>query len=421
MRIGYAKIGRAMPLAPDKWGEVGGDNEPPNLLHKLSRRWPEHEFVIIGRNSGEDTQALGFPPNVINPWVNMPKAGGLIHKQAGDDLELRTSLMYDLIRPWVDTLDAIIVWAGQHGTSNQPIPKVGTTDELTKPQESFVNYAGFLIRAINDWRSRDPFTRREVWLCADVRNYLKCRDLKYPPMGVLAQYDFSKQEKHYRWGDPADPAQFDRPDRRVSWSEPNVWIADHNYYYSRLELVGIPEDTVVNTDPTGRGHFGILINENRAYVRVGRKDIMRDWVLPLQPTWMHGKWGKESLAALGVDIQPTPWPTIWSKLATVRTTFTTPASGSGWATTKPWEAFAVGTVCFFHPDYDDQDHILRDAPDELRAWLRVTTPQQLRDRAQAVNADDNLWRWLVEMQRAHFDMAMAEGRCIETIGRWAGL
>ena len=411
-----------MPLDPRKWGQVGGDNEAPALLLTLARRWPEHEFVIIGRNPGEDPQALGYPTNVVNPWHSMPNAAKEIHREAGGDMEMRTALLYDRIRPWTDQMNGVIMWAGQHGTSNQPIPKVGAPDELTRPQESFVNYAGFLIRAINDWRTRDPFTNREVWLCADVRNYLKCRDLKYPPMGILAQYEFIKTEKHFRWNDPAEPwINETDPIAGAAWSEPNVWAANHRYYYSRLEIVGIPTDIAVDLRFADRGHFGVLINENRTYVPKSRKEIVRDWVLPLAPAWLHGKWTDKSLEALGVDIQPTPYNGIWDKLRSVRATLTTPASGSGWATAKPWEAFAVGTVCFFHPDYDDEGFILADAPSELRQWLRVESATDLAARVAAVNSDENLWRWLVTMQRDHFDHAVREQRCVNAIGSWVGL
>jgi hypothetical protein len=416
VKVAYAKIGRAIPLAPAKWGEVGGDNEPPILLNKLARRWPEHEFIIVGRNSGEDPSSLSLPSNVINPWTELRGIASRLHKECGSDLELRTTKMFELIQPYLQDLGGMVVWAGQHGTSNQPIPKVGQPDELTKPQESFVNYAGFIIRFINEWRDANP-GKAEVWLCADVRNFLKARDLKHPPIGILGQYDFTKMEKHYRWNDPAEP----HPDV-ATWSEPNVWSARHTYHYARLEVTGIPSTTPVNFDPTGRDSFGIVINEARGYVKLSRKDAMRDWVLPCQPAWVHGKWSDESLRALGdIQVSPLPWPDIWAKLATVRSTFTTPSSGSGWATTKPWEAFAVGTVCFFHPDYDDQDNILRDAPPELAAWLRVTTPEELRSRVDHLTRDDATWEWLVRLQRDHFEKAMTENTCIETIGRWAGL
>ena len=415
MRVGYAKIGRAMPLAQAKWGEVGGDNEPPILLDKLARMYPQHEFVIIGRNSGENPQAIGLPANVTNPWEDLKGVPRTIHKECGDDLEKRTAMMYELIAEPAASLDAFIVWAGQHGTSNQPIPKVGAPDELTKPQESFVNYAGFIIRAINDWRAVDPVARREVWLCSDVRNYLKCRDLALPPIGVLAQFDWHKTEKHYRWNTPGQPWA------GSEWSEPNVWSSRHDYHYARLELVGIRPDTSFYLSPELRNDFGMIVNENRAYVSNDRKSILKEWVLPMQPSFIHGKWSDKSLAELGVDIQPTPWETIGAKMAQVRCTLTTPASGSGWATAKPWECFASGTICFFHPDYDSQDHILADAPPELHQWLRVDTPAELKQRIDMLSADHATWEWLARMQRAHFDKAMAESLAEQTIGRWAGL
>src|SRR5690606_24452107 len=140
-----------------------------------------------------------------------------------------------------------------------------------------------------------------------------------------------------------------------------------------------------------------------------RFTAMRDWVLPLEPDWVHGTWSKESQEKLGRTIEPAPWEAYYPQLHSVRCTFTTPSSGSGWATTKPWEAFAAGTVCFFHPVYDDQYNILAEAPDYLYAWLRVSTPEELKVRVDHLNsrAGGSDWQALVASQRAHFDRAMS--------------
>ena len=173
MRIGYAKLGRSMPLPPDKWGKVGGDNEPPMLLNRLARRMPNDDFILIGRNSGENPQSVGLPANVTNPWtewradIKAAASAASVHDtvQRLDEITIAT---------WM-SLDAIIVWAGQHGTSNSPIPMVNS-GELTNPQFSFVNYGSYIVRGISAWRDVDPHARQEIWLCPDPRNYLKARD-----------------------------------------------------------------------------------------------------------------------------------------------------------------------------------------------------------------------------------------------------
>ena len=72
-------------------------------------------------------------------------------------------------------------------------------------------------------------------------------------------------------------------------------------------------------------------------------------------------------------------------------------------------------MCFFHPLYDTQGHILADAPSELRDWLRVSSPDELRSRVEYLNQHRDAWLWLVRAQRAHYDMAVAEARHLRLI------
>ena len=440
MKVGYGKLGRSIQLPVSSWGETGGDNEPPILLNKLARAHPEIEFVIVGRNSGGDPRTLGFPTNVTNGWnedrFTATKAIRAKHK----DLPTRdrmVAISNDLVAATQDMfvdLDHIIMWLGQHGSTNFPIPVVGKPDEVTQPQEAFINYAGFITQGINHWRDVDPLGRREIWLCADNRNYLKGRDLKWPIESVLAQYDWEKREKQFRYDDMMKPEDWNMyVDSGSQLSEPNVWSNTHRYVYSGLEVCGIPSSTSVSFDWDGRSSFGIIINEARTYVTVNRLDAMRDWVMPLQPDWIHGTWSDEGKRSLGLEIVPLPWSEIWSKIQTVRSTFTTPSSGSGWATTKPWEAFACGTVCFFHPKYDDQGHIIPTAAQirkgevdhdpelrQLALWLRTETPEQLKKRVDAVNQDRDAWLWLVQAQRRHFDKMMEDNKWMRMIEQRLG-
>jgi hypothetical protein len=436
VRVGYGKLGRSIALPVSGWGETGGDNEPPILLNKLARMYPGIEFVIIGRNSGEDPCTLGFPANVTNAWNEDRFAAVRSIRPKYKDLPTRERMMAvsrDLVAVTADMftgLDNIIMWLGQHGSTNFPIPVIGKPDEVTQPQESFVNYAGFITQGINKWRDQDPLTHREIWLCADNRNYLKGRDLKWPIDPVLAQYDWTKREKQFRYDDEMRCSDWNMyVDSRASLAEPNVWSCEHKYVYSGLEVSGIPSTTICSYDWDGRDHFGIIINEARAYVTVNRLDAMRNWVMQLNPTWIYGTWLEESQRALGINITPLPWSQIWNKIQTVRSTFTTPSSGSGWATTKPWEAFACGTVCFFHPKYDDQGHIIPTAAQikrgevdhdpelkQLALWLRTESPEQLKKRVDAVNQDRDAWLWLVQAQRRHYEKMMEENKCLSMIG-----
>lgn len=444
MRVGYAKLGRSMLFDEAAMGTVGGDKEPPRLLRQLALRNPHDDFIIIGRNPGTVPADIGMPSNVTNPWTewgpewldrhrSYAKSNGYkrLHSPLSpDEVPWVTATLTEMIKETVLGLDAIVIWAGQHGTSNAPIPKIGDTwdGEITRPQDSFIFYCSYLTRGINMWRDQTDGCKEEIWLHSDARNYLKCRDLKWPLRAPqLGQFNLHRPEnKHERWRDTRNPSDLGFEAR---W-EDGIWVAPHDYMYSRLELCSVEPELIPNDPVAGweeRVPFGIFINEARAYVGIKRVDVMEDWVLPLGPSWMHGKWGKESLARLGVDIQPLPEEEFFSKFQTARCTFTTPSSGSGWATTKPWEAFAAGVVCFFHPAYDSQGHVIptlaqvrdglvtSETLASLAQWLRVENPEQLRRRVELLSQDRDTWEQLVRMQRKYYEWAWEQNSICQLI------
>lgn len=432
MRVGYGKIGRSMPLTLDDCGMLGGDVEMAAVVKTLAERNPEHTFVLVGRNDGSRPSDVELPSNVENPWtewgpqlLDMKRAAGVASiSNMTLEQHFKVKAIYDeLTLPFISGLDGIVLWAGQHGTTNSPIPSVRNPGTLTKPHDWSEHYCAFLLHAINKWRDVNPFNREEIWLNADPRNYLKMRDLKWPLQHpVLAQRNYTHNIKHERYG---NTEIINRHWRELGVTEElrpgelsGLWHSKVNVVYSRLEINGLvpgsPFGDLIsfNDEWEGRGRFGLFINEARRYVSEAKSRLaaVRDWVLPMEPDWIHGTWSADSQQKLGRAIAPAPWEDYYPRLHSVRCTLTTPSSGSGWATTKPWEAFAAGTVCFFHPLYDDQNNILSDAPAELREWLRVTTPSELRARVDHLNshAGHHDWFWLINAQREHFDKSIAE-------------
>ena len=439
MLIGYGKLGRSMPLTLEKCGSLGGDVEMVAVVKQLAEAHPGDRFVLLGRNSGEDSRKI-IAPNVMNPWYELgwsdrlragikriraenPHEGGLTVE---DELKIR-DLFDDITLHTFTECDAHVWWVGQHGTSNYPIPRVDDRTKLTKPQDWSIYYAGFILRGINAWRDQDPWYNEEIWLNADPRNYHKMRDLKWPQRRpVLAQFDYQRHNKYERYGDTDDWEEWSEREIIDGFATEQVWQADVKSIYSRLEINGLApgtpfgqliDDVGFKSVMYGRGRFGLFINEARAYVNesLTRKTALRDWVLPLTPEFIHGTWSKESQAELGVEIEPRPWKEYIPTLQSVRYTMTTPSSGSGWATTKPWEAFAAGTICFFHPKYDTQNHILQDAPAIMREWLRPDTPAVMQARMDNLDYLPDVRRRLVEAQRTHFENAMRERRWMQLV------
>jgi hypothetical protein len=421
VRVGYAKLGRSILLDPGKWGPVGGDNEPYALLHSLATRHPSVSWEIIGRNSQEDPSSVGLPSNVVNPWAGAPRPKSYEETQA-------------MGVPLFTGLDGVVIWLGQHGTSNNPIRKVGAQEgDVTEPQEAFLNYCSFLVNGMNAWVDADE-SREVTWLIADVRNYLKARDVKWPPRhSIIGQYAWSREQRHERYGDERTPQACGYT--HGFWDQ-GVWVTRQSYSYDRLEIVGIPPSWSPQWDHADRVDFGILINEARAYVKLNRRDIMRDWVMPLHPSFVAGKWTDASAQKLGLNVQPIAHDRIPSVLGRARSTLTTPSSGSGWATTKPWECFALDVVCFFHPAYDTQGHVIpvrgkdgrwtgnhANDPEvcHLAEWLRPQTSSQFHKRVLAVASSRETFEWLVGVQRRLWQDARDQQMAVRTIGRRLGL
>lgn len=441
MLIGYGKIGRSMPLSLERCGHLGGDVEMTATVKTLALRRPQDTFVLIGRNDGSRPADVGLPSNVVNPWTEWgPQlrerrlARGLNVSNLTIEQHHAVGELYsELTAATFASLDAVIMWIGQHGTTNMPLPGIRNPAELTKPHDWCAHYAAFLLRGINAWRDVDPFEREEVWLNADPRNYLKLRDLKWPLRHpVLTQYAFTNAVKHERYGDTETVSRYWRELGVTEQLRPGessgVWKSRVHNVYSRLEVnalvPGTPSGDLIefNDDWNDRVPFGLFINEQRRYVNeeLARVTAMKRWVLPLEPSWVHGTWSTESLAEFAPwgwggenaerPITSVPWENYYPRLNSTRCTFTTPASGSRWATAKPWEAFAAGTVCFFHPQYDAQDNILADAPSGLLGWLRVSSPKELELRVKHLssNAGRADWSWVVLAQRAHLARALRD-------------
>lgn len=438
MKIGYARLGRLMTTNPGKWGSVGGDVEPPRLLDVLARRHPEDTFYLLGRTPPEVPQEFGLPDNIVNPWIDLDDERRKLMsnpERSSTGLSVNSQRKFvnwvdQRILPFYDDMDALIVWIGQHGSVHAPdIPPINGTwepSQLVTTQDWAILYGAPVLRGINMFRRKDPLNREEVWLVSDPRNYFKGHDLKWPMhKPILGQYDWKRDIWVQRYGDPRTPEETGFADvvRGTDKGAGTHWRTTSYYTPSGLELGGVlPQHTgVVFKDNFNRSHnFGLFINETRNTSKdpwLRRPEIVRDWVKMANPSWMHGKWTPAGLEVAGIDaIQPLGEKDgYYDLLADTRTTFTTPASGTGWATAKPWEAFSTGTICFRHPAYDDQDNIYGKFDSHVRDWLSPKDPRGLLARLEAVEQNESTWRWLAMEQKKVFDAAVADLRHVRMI------
>jgi hypothetical protein len=436
--IGYCKLGRSLNFDVSKHG-MQGDAEGPNLLRRLARRNPDITWALVGRNN------LGtepFEPNVFNPWA---------HRGAQDDGTKTTAAspgFADKMSAFIGTLDGIVVQVGQHGTSHSSIPKSDATWEQfdtdplehgTIPYDWAYTYAGFLIKGLNLLGDRTDGRAPVVWLVADPRNYIFARDIKWPTGmdDILSQYEYSRLQRHERFRDPRTPAELGVKHVETVDREGEIWVVRHQHRYADLELMILPDDWQQWTHKTfdervpigvattsfaplmgksGAGDVGVGTDKTR------RSELVRDFVLTSYPDApVFGKWDEKSLADVPSGAVTINKPhEFFDLLGSWRTTVALPALNTSWTVAKVYQAWASHTVCFMLRNLDAQGWMLPSRRPEghievapglysirddwtdndiaLANWLRIETPEELKSRVDAVNADEETRRWLGKAQ-----------------------
>ncbi len=409
MRIGYGKLARSWELDWAKASGVGGDIDCIRLLRRLSEARPDDEFFLVGRCKGGDPQALGYADNVVNPWGDGGWELPAVEYKKGigpDEYHVPRDIFRQLSEGL--ELDALVLWVGQVANSNSPLPPSGEDwdhCDLTNPQVMAVNYTLYLLDMVNRM-GIEP-----ILLCPDPRNYWKPRELMRPlTRPILAQYEMERETRHEQYRRKGEP-----------WQDGKVWggsqiVSTTAYEYAGVELTALDSPGLIhcNRDPDRPHLIGVITNENRAEVpeMTARVTQLKKFVLERWPDApIYGKWSDKSMTALERQVEPVPYPDMYDTLRQFRCTITLPASGSGWATAKAWEAFAVGTVMFFHHKYDDQGWILprRDKFwKPLRKFLVVHTQRQFWQRVEELERDEARWLEIIDMQRRLFEMRFEE-------------
>jgi hypothetical protein len=419
MKIGYGKLARSWNINPDNPSIVGGDIDAARLLMRLAKERPQDEFWLMGRCQGGDPQQYGYPKNVRSPWVEFEWDLPAIDVEETRDDQNMYYVARDKFRELVAAsglkMDQLVLWVGQVANSSSPLPPSGEdwgpTTRLTYPLVMSANYSGYLLYYINDvadYNGSEP-----ILLVPDPRNYWKPRELTRPlKHPILAQYEMVRpclHEQFQKWGMPWQEGRT----RMGSQIEATV-----NYEYAGVELTALddPEKIYCSREWDRPHSIGIISNENANTCpeEVRRGDQIRKYILERWPDApIYGKWTKPTMDYLGRQIEPVPYRDMYDTMRSFRMSMTFPASGSGWATAKAWEAFAVGTVMFFHKGYDEQGWIVpRKGKDwkELRKFLIVHNQRQLWERAKELEVNSGLWRGIVDMQRQLFETRFVEWR-----------
>jgi hypothetical protein len=447
-----------------------GDAEAPNLLRRLAKRFPQHTFVVVGKNNGGGN--LGCE-NIVNPYdtmydgvtfntwseggrvpegatlVTYPVSGhttGWYAKPEGVERDLA-------IATAISQLDGMIVHMGNMGTVHSTgVPASKTTwaqcdadpELFVKPFVWPMNYGGYLLKGLNLLGDRTDGKAPVVWICADPRNYMKARDLKWPTglNGVLAQYNMKRTSQHERFRDPRSPRELGFSSWCVPGRNGELWTAHDQYEHADLELMILPDDWLFwgNRSFFERLPIGIATTSFKVS-KPRRSELVRDWILKEFPdAGVWGKWDAESLADVPEGTVEENEPAQFQDILQMyRVTLALPVLGGGWTAAKPYQCFAARVACFMMEGLDDQGWVMpttkwfsgskQIAPglysaredwteDDivLARYLRVKTPQEFVERARRFSSDVGDWATVTDLQRALLRRRWDDAGLERTIG-----
>jgi len=475
VRIGYAKLGRSMTFDDAKFG-YQGDAEAPNLLRRLAQRFPQHTFVVVGKNNGGGN--LGCP-NIVNPYDTMydgvttfntwsegarvPEGATLVTYPVSDHktgwYAKPEGVARDLvIAQTIRDLDGMIVHMGNMGIVHSTgVPASKTTwkqceddaDLYVKPLVWPMNYGGYLLEGLKLLGDRTDGKAPVVWICADPRNYMKARDLKWPTGldDVLAQYNMERTSQHERFKDARSPRELGFASWCASGRNGELWSARNKYRHADLELMILPDDwlfwgkrSFYERLPIGIATTSFKVSKPR------RSELVRDWVLKEFPdTGVWGKWDAESLEDVPEgtveENEPAQFQSI---LEMYRVTLALPVLGGGWTAAKPYQCFAARVICFMIEGLDDQGWVMpttkwasglkQVAPGlyssredwteddiELARYLRVKTPQEFAESVRAYSENCEGWARITDLQRGLLRRRWDDASLERTIAARLGL
>ena len=412
MKIAYAKLARSFPTARSAVSNVGGDIEVVNLLHHLLDEG--HEVHLIGQTQRKvECDHPRAEELLVNHWgydydstYNRDQFRAMVEpltRQYDDTFWAYEAWLDVCASRLPDDFDEVIVWLGHHGTSLHPLPplrkKVQSDTGRTTVQQNDLRYSYPIVHAIN-WHKWQP-----LYICPDPRNRMKFRDFSHRMLRkVAAQFDEGKEFKGYD------------PDAYAGAGQ--VFTMKSYYRYEGVETLAIDHSLPDNIDTDTRlenppiSPLGLIVNEGYPYVSKDKRlRLVQEWCEPwLQDPGfaIHGTWSMKSASELfaamhkvyAPEIAPVNFDQVIEALQEWRSTFTMPATNTGWATAKPWESFVAGIVCFRHPRYDRQNHIYSASkmPGDLATFLSPLSPAVLEKRVDEMLLDDDAWRLRIGQQ-----------------------
>lgn len=329
MNIAIGKIGKSCLFDPNKWGAVGGDNEPSLIYLALAKFFPEHTFYMIGKSDIKANRHR-IPNNIVDAWLGYKPR------------------VHDYTYPYHNTatikFDGGIFMSGLSTTMNIPSEKV-------KPLSMFKNATAPIYNFINNHKL-------DYMLIAPDPRYIKNGyDLIIPPKYCFSQYSYTHSHKHYT-------------DYRMRDMIQTSFEVEYKCLEKAFMIGGKPHPQNEKTE-----RLNVILNQKGAFDR--GPELLK--YIQDEPCNVYGKW---SVIPDERFKGPVKFIELRRKLLKTKYTIIIPTD-KGWVTSKYWEMIHMGVIPFMHPYYDTQNNL--DAP----RMLRVESAKEFKEKMDYFDSNED--------------------------------
>lgn len=377
MNIAIGKFGRSMYFDKNKWSIYKGDDSPLIIYFELAKRYPEHQFYIIGASDFLKFKENNNKKTVLDPTkILIPENIHDTFNEALADFDGKADpdkgpYQWEIVDKYIEKIglhfDFGVLMQGidmLYSIKGKGI-KCKTKDEEIKPLCVGQNYCAPINYQVNK--------KEFEWINI-------CEDPRYVP---IATGDLFKDEQIIL----SQITKTCKVKRMVGYYEDSKKWRDVtlNYKYAGIEKMFFAEKQKIDfSDPSCIDFNGIRCKKDNTFIMTlnyspDRLRFVENWILKYNPdVKIYGKWPEEVTSKYpGTFIEK---GIIEMEEEMVRTKFTfVPMfmeSLPNFVTQKPWKMIYYGIIPFWDKKTYDTDNYFSDVPD----YFKVSSPQEMWDK-----------------------------------------
>lgn len=371
MKIGIGKFGKTVyfgNVSSLRSVMTSGAIDGPRIFGSLVRKYPEHEFYMIGRSnfsrlSPEEKDAVAPAGNLIDPWSMFDDW----RAKYGQDEFLDPTEFLDFWRrnSGVELDFGVFLPGNVFSISVVGKSILKTQDRVAKSLLATSNYTAPVFHYIN--QTTFPY----LILLTDPRTWMMGRneDLFRTPRVILSQMNEEIKTKHRH-------AYDDRATKVYSTSA--VYSGVETLYLMEEEKKASLNNFFAEEQEEKERDIRVMVmlNEGDPSRLPEVKKYLHD--VPDHGIVVYGKWKKELLDT--GNFADVPMADMEDEMSRTRYTLCVPIK-KGWATGKFWDMLRRGILPFVTADYDVQDNM------RIPSFLKVSSGAEFRAKMDELDAD----------------------------------